>query len=566
MGLWRKKLGESMPPPMGALPLDRSRFFPYNISGTYKGNWESLSRNLTLSSPRARVLKREQGVIIYQLTTTPSKHPDVQYVHGEVVLREGLYVTDEDLHLMLEGVYVRPEGTLHVMMHSDMQELLDVEEVEERGVEYRAALRQVSQEAVWAGRLPETSQLATDQANHSAPLAESMNLTLSKRCRFSMKGKLLDLTEKEREASGEKETRLVPASGRRGGADGKLPMHTLEFDGELVSSNCGVNLHINTTSIQLQAYYDKAINYTLMVTCLSVVQVMLLVKQMDYSNTQAAAAKISLMMIGHQAILDAYLCLLHLTVGIVMEQLFNAFATAAFFEFLTFSMFEMRYMLTIWKARQGGQFDTWGSLRRELSVLYSRFYGFLLTGLVVVYQMQGMMRWVLLLFYSFWWPQIIRNAYHDIRRPLHPHFIIGVTATRLVIPLYIYGCPYNFVRQAPDHTFCMYLTAYSLLQACLLLLQHYAGPRCLVPAFLLPVKYNYYRKVDDAVARLAAETDIETGGEEVDCVICMSGINVSNPNHRMVSPCDHFFHPQCLQRWMDVKMECPTCRRALPPL
>lgn len=65
----------------------------------------------------------------------------------------------------------------------------------------------------------------------------------------------------------------VPASGRRGGADGKLPMHTLEFDGELVSSNCGVNLHINTTSIQLQAYYDKAINYTLMVTCLSVVQV-----------------------------------------------------------------------------------------------------------------------------------------------------------------------------------------------------------------------------------------------------------------------------------------------------
>lgn len=43
-------------------------------------------------------------------------------------------------------------------------------------------------------------------------------------------------------------------------------------------------------------------------------QVMLLVKQMDYSNTQAAAAKISLMMIGHQAILDAYLCLLHLTV------------------------------------------------------------------------------------------------------------------------------------------------------------------------------------------------------------------------------------------------------------
>jgi len=32
-----------------------------------------------------------------------------------------------------------------------------------------------------------------------------------------------------------------------------------------------------------------------------------------------------------------------------------------------------------------------------------------------------------------------------------------------------------------------------------------------------------------------------------------------------VTPCDHFFHFGCLQRWMDIKMECPTCRRPLPP-
>lgn len=33
-----------------------------------------------------------------------------------------------------------------------------------------------------------------------------------------------------------------------------------------------------------------------------------------------------------------------------------------------------------------------------------------------------------------------------------------------------------------------------------------------------------------------------------------------------VTPCDHIFHARCLQRWMDIKMECPTCRRSLPPL
>lgn len=36
-------------------------------------------------------------------------------------------------------------------------------------------------------------------------------------------------------------------------------------------------------------------------------------------------------------------------------------------------------------------------------------------------------------------------------------------------------------------------------------------------------------------------------------------------NDCMVTPCDHFFHTGCLQRWMDIKMECPTCRRPLPP-
>ncbi len=53
-----------------------------------------------------------------------------------------------------------------------------------------------------------------------------------------------------------------------------------------------------------------------------------------------------------QAVLDAYLCLLHLTAGIFVEALFNTFATAAFFKFVIFSIFEMRYLLIIWKAAE----------------------------------------------------------------------------------------------------------------------------------------------------------------------------------------------------------------------
>ena len=62
------------------------------------------------------------------------------------------------------------------------------------------------------------------------------------------------------------------------------------------------------------------------------------------------------------------------------ESLFNAFATAAFFKFVVFSIFEMRYLLAIWKAsRPANSGEGWEAMRRELSLLYSRFCEFNVT-------------------------------------------------------------------------------------------------------------------------------------------------------------------------------------------
>ncbi len=72
--------------------------------------------------------------------------------------------------------------------------------------------------------------------------------------------------------------------------------------------------------------------------------------------------------------------------GFVIEPLFNAFATAAFFEFVNFAIFEMQYLLSIWKARRGQALDTWHT-QRELAVLYIRFYGALLGGIFITYQL-----------------------------------------------------------------------------------------------------------------------------------------------------------------------------------
>lgn len=34
----------------------------------------------------------------------------------------------------------------------------------------------------------------------------------------------------------------------------------------------------------------------------------------------------------------------------------------------------------------------------------------------------------------------------------------------------------------------------------------------------------------------------------------------------MVAPCHHVFHTQCLERWLTIKTECPSCRSPLPPV
>jgi hypothetical protein len=60
--------------------------------------------------------------------------------------------------------------------------------------------------------------------------------------------------------------------------------------------------------------------------------------------------------------------------------------------------------------------------------------------------------------------------------------------------------------------------------------------------------------------------DAETGDGVVECVICMAGVRLLPVSGRFVTPCGHFFHPECLASWMEVKAECPQCRGPLPPL
>ena len=114
-------------------------------------------------------------------------------------------------------------------------------------------------------------------------------------------------------------------------------------------------------------------------------------------------------------------------------------------------------------------------------------------------------------------------------------------------------------------------------------LQEYYGPRFFIPKRFFPNSYDYFLNLPD--------TDLEmcTNESTEDCVICLNPLhhnpsissaenqNLANNQHpyfqrlvaqkkMMQTPCQHKFHSSCLLQWMTIKMECPTCRYALPPL
>jgi hypothetical protein len=170
---------------------------------------------------------------------------------------------------------------------------------------------------------------------------------------------------------------------------------------------------------------------------------------------------------GHLAILDSYVCLVHLATRVDIESVSNVFSLVAFAKFVLFSLLELRYMLLVWKAQRpdlmrGGIEQA----RREISAIYARFCehyfilffflsimyfeptaliplllfylldGVLLFGIVIFYAANGIIMFILTFaMYSFWIPQIVHNVKNDCRKPLNPTYVLVSSTSRLFLPL-----------------------------------------------------------------------------------------------------------------------------------
>eukprot|EP00929_Paragymnodinium_shiwhaense_P083978 TRINITY_DN44889_c0_g2_i1.p1 TRINITY_DN44889_c0_g2~~TRINITY_DN44889_c0_g2_i1.p1 ORF type:complete len:581 (+),score=107.71 TRINITY_DN44889_c0_g2_i1:109-1851(+) len=350
---------------------------------------------------------------------------------------------------------------------------------------------------------------------------------------------------------------------------GSMPTVTPEPDampprleGDIVSADCGFRLGFIVEGLNLQRIGYKVMSYSIWSNTITAIQIRCFVLQIKHTEDGTSAGRLSMVGIALQALIDGYDSFLHLSLSAQSSHVFNTFAVVSLFKFFLFSLLEVRYLLMIWRVRHRDVFaEGWEAVRRELARVYSRFYGAFIAGLVIMANFLSWLEIFVFILQAYWLPQIILDLKKGTKNTFHPVFVAGMSITRCFGLLYLWGCPHGVfngdvfpeIPGAPDPWFCVAVVLFQALQVGTMASQRILGPRWFVPWICLPNVYNYRR---------AAEVPVGT-----ECVICMGDVlpHAVGEQQRVTTPCNHRFHRGCLERWLDVKMECPTCRADLPP-
>mmetsp|Transcript_46661 Transcript_46661/g.99842 ORF Transcript_46661/g.99842 Transcript_46661/m.99842 type:complete len:419 (+) Transcript_46661:1-1257(+) len=335
---------------------------------------------------------------------------------------------------------------------------------------------------------------------------------------------------------------------------------TKSIAGEVKGLDCGLSILFDVSLVDVVGLTQRVVHYSIWVNLLTILQMRFLIQQMRHTEDGPSAGRVSIVCIAMQAAMDAYDAFLHLCLGLSSQYKFNTIAVIVLFKFILFSL-ETRYMLPIWRHRYPDLFNQgWEVVRREFSWIYSRFYGMLVLGMVMLYHNMESLDYIVLMFQLYLVPQIACDAWQGCKTALCPSYYLGMAAVRLLYFLYLWGCPegifsdelYPQLPGAPNATTCLWFVLVHVIQLAIISSQQRWGPRWFIPWVCMPLAYNYHRS-----------SSVDPG---TDCVICMIEIDPEEARKCVTTPCNHKFHQSCLEQWMEVKMECPTCRTLLPPI
>lgn len=345
------------------------------------------------------------------------------------------------------------------------------------------------------------------------------------------------------------------------GSGTELRVTTVE--GTVQSPNCpnpDFKVKMQTYGEDIGRLLTKATDFFSVDLPFTILGAVSLVTQYVHTRSLPRAAQVSLLTIGGLGLLDGCLALAYLSSGLLVEKLGSSAVLVALAKSLLVTFLEMRYLMTIWRGRHPQTaWDTWAEMERLQRRLSKRFQAAFVATIVILFIFLEFHRILWFIALSFWVPQIYCNIKFNSATQVHPFFIVATSLTQLLVPMYIYACPKNFLTllvRSPtignSPVYASFLALWVILQVMVLFIQRCISPHAFIPARFLPPKYDYNRKIPERL-------------RDTQCAICLLAVTGVDEEH-MITPCNHLFHRDCLRVWINEKLECPTCRAALPPV
>ncbi|GAB1220157.1 hypothetical protein ENUP19_0047G0224 [Entamoeba nuttalli] len=339
-----------------------------------------------------------------------------------------------------------------------------------------------------------------------------------------------------------------------------IPLEDLKRNLENITINGTLNWNDKTMRFTLcpinkKELEDSALPYLGLVLILAVIQAFAFVKQMDCAKTESSLKRSSYNTIVFMATSDAFVCHVHVYLASLFTPSSLAFRFSillSFLYFMIFSVYDVKYIFTIWKSQYGTV------SQRSAMLLYLRLYA---TLFILFILSVFSLHYFLIVCFSLWMPQIYQNIITNNSQVISLRYIIITTFPRCVLVLYWFAFPYNFMNYRVDGVLVITLFSLVFLQIFIIVIQKRYGARCFIPKFIQKLcineEYNYHHGWSD-IAKIRGT---------LECVICMAPIENTHMEtgcpEIVVTPCGHVFHTDCLASWIDYKMDCPTCRAPL---
>lgn len=145
-------------------------------------------------------------------------------------------------------------------------------------------------------------------------------------------------------------------------------------------------------------------------------------------------------------------------------------------------------------------------------------------------------------------PQIIENAINRSKEGLNLYLAVGIFGSQSFVFFFIYLFELNFEKLEKGW---LWFTGYILvfiISIGILYLQKQRGARFFIPKRWRNIGlYDYSRipQLDDNI-----------------CSVCICEMTDEKLMH---TPCGHTYHWECLEKVMEIRLECPLCRSKLLP-